>query len=449
MQDKLRHLRGSVSTKVFFIGFLVLILLIPVSMIKDVIDDRQTVSRQAEDDIMRSWGYEQLVAAPILVLPYEYMEVTQYGNRLVTGGRLYVLPTDLKIDVELRPEIRYRGIHKIPVYSSSIRFVGIFSKPDVNALKINAIQIDWDNSLFAIGVSDARAVGKTPQVRIGGQTSNFVAGGQQSDGLPPQIVAPITNPFNADDGQQTSFEFELNLSGSNSLRFLPLGDTTSVAMTSTWTSPSFTGSYLPVTREITDDGFSANWEISSLGRSIPSVWVAGELDDDEAHRSEFGVDIFMPVGIYQLTLRTTKYAVLFIGLTFVAYFLFEIMAGLQLHLLQYLLIGMANSLFYLLLLSLAEHTGFGWAYLASAFASSALIIGYSISVLELPGRAALMTVVLMLLYSFLYMMLTAESYALLVGSIGLWVSLAIVMFLTRKIDWYDLVNLDRPASSES
>lgn len=444
MQDKLRELNRSVSTKVLFIGLMVLVLLIPVSMIKGVINDRQMISSQAESDIMRSWGGQQLIAAPILILPYEYMDVTQYGSRLVTGGRLYVLPEDLDIDVELRPEVRYRGIHKVPIYSSTMRFEGSFSMPGINALKINTSQIDWDNALIAIGVSDARAVVKTPQIEIGGQSSSFVAGGLEVDGLPPQIVASIENPFDEDNGQRVSFAFELNINGTNSLGFLPLGDTTSVVVNSPWTSPSFTGAYLPVTREITESGFSANWEVSSLGRTMPSVWVEGELINNDIRQSEFGVDIYMPVGLYQLTLRTTKYAVLFIGLTFVAYFMFEIMAGLRLHLLQYLMIGFANTLFYLLLLSLAEHIGFGWAYLASALASSSLIVGYSRAALQSRHRVGLIAVVLLCLYSFLYMTLKAESYALLAGSLGLWTSLAIVMYLTRRVDWYGLSNTNIP-----
>jgi len=443
MQGKLGELNQAVSAKVFFIGVMVLVLLIPVSMIKGVINDRQVISLEAERDIMRSWGGEQLIAAPILILPYEYMDVTQYGSRLITGGRLYVLPEDLDIDVELRPEIRYRGIHKVPIYSSTIRFNGSFSMPGINALKIDTSQIDWDNAHIAIGVSDARAVLKTPQIEIGGQSSSFVAGGLEVDGLPPQIVAPITNPFDDDGDQRASFSFELHVNGANSLKFLPLGDTTSVAVTSRWISPSFTGAYLPVTRKITEDGFSAEWEVSSLGRSMPSVWVEGELDNTDINQSEFGVDIYVPVGLYQLTLRTTKYAVLFIGLTFVAYFMFEIMAGLRLHLLQYLMIGFANTLFYLLLLSLAEHVGFGWAYLISALASSSLIIGYSVAALQSRHRVGLIAVVLLCLYSFLYMTLRAETYALLAGSFGLWVSLAIVMYLTRRFDWYGLGSLDK------
>ena len=150
----------------------------------------------------------------------------------------------------------------------------------------------------------------------------------------------------------------------------------------------------------------------------------------------FGVDLFVPVGLYQKTLRTTKYAILFIGLTFVAYFLFEIVAGLYLHPLQYLMVGLANTLFYLLLLSLAEHMGFGWAYLLSSLGSSGLIVGYSRTVLGDRRRAMTISGVLFCLYGFLYMTVQAENYAMLSGAVGLWVALSIVMYLTRRVNWY-------------
>jgi len=152
--------------------------------------------------------------------------------------------------------------------------------------------------------------------------------------------------------------------------------------------------------------------------------------------SAFGVDLYMPISVYRLTLRAAKYGILFIGLTFVGYFMFEIMAGLRLHPLQYLMIGLANVLFYLLLVSFAEHLGFGFAYVLSALASSGLVVGYSRSVLGDRGRAMVIAVILAVLYSFLYMTLKAENYALLAGSIGLWATLALIMYLTRRIDWY-------------
>jgi inner membrane protein len=176
--------------------------------------------------------------------------------------------------------------------------------------------------------------------------------------------------------------------------------------------------------------------VSGFGRTYPSRWLSTTDPYQVVDDSAFGVNLFVPIGLYQLTDRATKYAIMFIGLTFVAYFLFEILAGLRLHPLQYLLVGFGNAIFYLLLLSLAEHVGFGLAYMLSAAGSIALIAGYSLAVLGDRRRALTMLGILAGLYSFLYLTLNAESYAMLAGSLGLWLILAAVMYLTRKIDWY-------------
>jgi inner membrane protein len=240
----------------------------------------------------------------------------------------------------------------------------------------------------------------------------------------------------AGPGARLPFEIDLDVAGGESLHVLPLGDTTSITMRSPWPSPSFTGRYLPHHREVGDDGFVAEWTLSGLGRPLPAAWMDGTLDASIGTASAVGVEMYSPVDLYQKTLRATKYALLFIGLSFVAYFLFETMGRLQLHPMQYLLVGFANALFYLLLLSLAEHTGFGMAYVLSAGASVVLIAGYSRSVLGGARAAGIMTALLTGLYLFLYLVLQAEDYAMLAGALGLWIILASIMFLTRRIDWY-------------
>jgi inner membrane protein len=228
----------------------------------------------------------------------------------------------------------------------------------------------------------------------------------------------------------------LNIKGSESLSFLPLGDTTRASIESAWPSPSFSGNYLPNAREVTDGGFNADWKISSIGRSLPSRWTKGSGAATSTKSGAFGVDLYMPIGVYRLTMRAATYGVLFVVLTFVSYFMFEVVVGLKLHPLQYLMVGLANVIFFLLLISLAEHIGFGWSYISSAFASSGLIVGYSYSVLGQRSQAMIVGGVLFVLYCFLYMTLKAETYALLAGSIGLWAALALIMYLTRRIDWY-------------
>ncbi len=438
MQQIIDGLRRSASTKALVIGALILILLIPVSMIKGVVHDRSYVHDEARADIMRSWGGEQLLTGPILVLPYRVVHINSYGNHIVNTEFAYILPSELDIKVEADPEVLYRGMHKVPIYSANLTITGRFSSPDFSSLAPSAGDVEWQSAFIALSVSDARAIAHSPLIDVGGSASRFKSGGAR---ILDDVASPIVAAIDSDlgkyrEGDALTFAFDLQLNGADSLRISPLGDTTKVTMISTWPSPSFVGNYLPEHREVLDSGFSAGWQVSSLGRSLPSQWTGKTAIKGNSHQMSFGVDFYQPVSLYQLSLRAAKYAVLFIGLTFVAYFLFEVLAGLRLHPLQYLLVGFANALFYLLLLSLAEHIGFGWAYLASAGASISLVAGYSVAILGRRSRGLMMAIILAGLYSFLFMTLTAETYALLAGALGLWVALAVIMFLTRRIDWY-------------
>lgn len=439
MQQVINGLKRSASIKALVIGLLILILLIPVSMIKGVVHDRIDVHDDARADIIRAWGGEQTLTGPILVLPYRIAHINSYGNQIIERAFIYVLPNDLQVTVDVDPEIRARGMHKVPIYSADMKLQGSFAKPDFAAIAPAETDVDWDKAFVALSVSDPRAIAHAPLIDIGDQMSRFRSGGSKilARVLAPPLVANVESDFAGfRKGNALGFEMDLRLNGADSLRVVPLGDTTNVAIASTWDSPSFAGEYLPETRDVTDAGFTAAWQVSGLGRELPTQWTAASGAPANAELSSFGVRFYQPIGLYQLSLRATKYAVLFIGMSFVAYFLFEMMVGLRLHPLQYLLIGFANAVFYLLLLSLAEHIGFAWSYFVSAFASIALIAGYSASVLVRRSRGVLMAGVLAGLYGFLYMTLQAETYALLAGALGLWATLAVVMYLTRRINWY-------------
>jgi inner membrane protein len=438
MQPFTSGLTRSTSIKAMVIGALILVLLIPVSMIKGVVHDRNYVHDEARADIMRSWGGEQLVTGPILVLPYRVVHRNSYGNAVVENDFAYILPAQLDIDIEADPEVRYRGMHRVPIFSANVKISGSFNSPDFSRFSATGTDVEWGSVFVALSVSDARAIAHTPLIDIGGAVSRFSPGGTAilSDSTPPIVAAVEADLDKFRDGEPLGFQMDMQLNGADALRISSLGDTTNVSMKSTWPSPSFVGNYLPEHREVLDSGFTANWQISSLGRQLPSQWVGKDGMLGGAYQSSFGVTFYQPVSMYQLTLRAAKYAVLFIGMTFVAYFLFEVMAGLRLHPLQYLLVGFSNALFYLLLLSLAEHIGFGWAYLLSAAASIGLISAYSATILNSRSRGLMMALALFALYAFLYMTLKAETYALLGGALGLWVSLAAIMYLTRRIDWY-------------
>ena len=433
------ELRASVSLKVVVIGVLILLLLIPVAMIRSVIDDREAVGFEAQNDIMRSWGGEQVIGGPILVVPYKLTRVSQYGERIIQAGQLHFLPERLSVDVDLESELRHRGLHGVPVYTASTSMVATFAPPDWAGLGIDNAEIAWDRAQVAMSISDARAARNTPDLEVGDERIRFEPAGMLVRHLPPQIAAPVSwYESETNRSKPMNVALTLDLGGTRTYRIQALGDETVVNMQSNWPDPSFHGAFLPVSRTVTESGFAADWRATSLGRTLPSKWLDTDLNQGTIEGATIGVELFVPVGLYQLTDRATKYAIMFIGLTFVAYFLFEVLGGLRLHPLQYLLVGFGNAIFFLLLLSLAEHIGFGAAYLLSAAASAGMIAGYSRSILGDNRHAAVMLGVLTLLYSFLYLTLKAESYAMLAGSIGLWASLALIMFLTRRIDWYTI-----------
>jgi inner membrane protein len=357
--------------------------------------------------------------------------------RRVTETRLNVLPETLDIEATLESQVLYRGIHEVPVYRAKVRIAGVLRVPEEQTAGPSLEALHRQNAFVALALTDAGATRSAPVLRIGGREIPFEAGGALQDGWPPHMLARVGDLVAAaGPGARLPFEIDLDVAGGESLHVLPLGDTTSITMRSPWPSPSFTGRYLPHHREVGDDGFVAEWTLSGLGRPLPAAWMDGTLDASIGTASAVGVEMYSPVDLYQKTLRATKYALLFIGLSFVAYFLFETMGRLQLHPMQYLLVGFANALFYLLLLSLAEHTGFGMAYVLSAGASVVLIAGYSRSVLGGARAAGIMAALLTGLYLFLYLVLQAEDYAMLAGALGLWIILASIMFLTRRIDWY-------------
>ena len=275
MQAILSLLCQSASIKVLMIGFLILVLPIPLGMIKGTAADRDLTSLAAKQDIQRTWGNSQL----------------------------YFLPNDLDIEAAIDAEVRYRGIHRVPVYSTLTTLSGTIDWPTVENLGIDATNIHWVNASVAVGVSDARAIAESPNLQINGQTVPFVPGGQQTVGFPPLILAPIGKLIGDDFPENLTF----SIKDSDALHFLPLGDTTTANMRSEWSSPSFSDSYLSDTRDVNDTGFTASWKISSIGRTLPTSWSARSAEP--ASDSAFGVDLYMPISVYRLTLRATSYGI--------------------------------------------------------------------------------------------------------------------------------------------
>jgi inner membrane protein len=436
VKAEVRALAGSVTVKILFIAFLILVLLIPLGMIEGLISERSQLYEGARADIARSSGQAQTIGGPILVVPFAYTRYVN-GQSVIVMDEIYVLPERLEISGSAESEERRRGIYKIPVYTARLSATGTFA-PVVLDGDYQDLQIRWEQAVIALPISDPRSVLQPIVLTSGNGTTVFEAGGARVPGFGPLLVAPYAALNLGALSAPQAFSFDLVLGGTGTLRFLPLGTETRVALTSNWPSPSFLGAYSPSNRDVQDSGFVAEWQVLSLGRGYPSSWRRADVPPLTIENSAFGAALITPVGVHEAALRAAKYGVLIVGLTFIAYFLFELFAPLRLHALQYVLIGLANCVFYLLLLALAEHIGFGPAYATSAVAATALMTSYSGAVLRSLRRAMPIGGLLTALYGYLYVTLKAEDYALLFGALGVFTALAGFMYLTRHIDWFDV-----------
>lgn len=434
-----RRLHDSVVVKMLVIGILILVLLIPLAMVGSLVAERQARSGQAAEEVAGTWGRAQVLGGPVLTVPYLQHVRNEKGVPVTLTSYARFLPETLKVEGTVDTERRSRGIFEVAVYRTDLRWQGTFARPSFEAWRIAPEDVLWQDAWLAVGVPDMRGITSGVELTWDNRTLQLAPGGGETNLWSSGLRVPVPGLAESKPGEIHAFSFGLGLNGSGSLSFLPLGKETTVALKSKWPSPSFTGAFLPARRTVRGTGFEALWNVSWFGRSYPQQWRAGEAEEVASAGviggSSFGVQLFVPVDAYQKTERARKYGVLFLVLTFLTFFLYEQFNPFSLHPVQYLLVGSALCLFYLLLLSISEHAPFGLAYLVAASATVLLIGGYSIAILHGALRALLMTAVLGALYGYLYVLLQLEDYALLLGSAGLFVILALVMYLTRKIDW--------------
>jgi len=336
----------------------------------------------------------------------------------------------LNIEGIINPDIRYRSIYKVIVYGSSLEINGNFDLSTIEGLNIPPENIDWDQAYISIAVSDMAGIQN--EVMLNWDQSGFAVNPGMKNDVIGNTGFTVKVPF-LTDRNIYSFELPLDLNGTGYLWFVPLGKVTNVDLKSDWVTPSFSGDFLPRSRDVTDTGFKATWKVTHLNRNYPQIW---KDQTYYTYDTAFGVSLLFPVDEYQASMRSAKYAVLFISLTFLIYIFIEILNKRKIHPVQYLLVSFGILIFYTLLISLAEHIGFNMAYLISSIAIVGLITIYSHSVFRNLKLTLIMMFSLILLYVFLFVTLQMEAYALLMGSIGLFLVLGIVMYLTRKVSWY-------------
>ena len=442
----------SVLAKLAFIGAIVLVLMVPLQLIKSLIAERESRSVEVAEEIGELWSGPQRIAGPVLSVPVQgRVAYDASGSPFRRNSRLYVLPDDLEIESTVETLERRRGMYETAVYTARLVVRGRFRLPPTGTLGGDVMSVDWQEAVLSLGVSELRGLSESPTLKWRGRDLELdplastpeILGQGVSARVPLTVGSEVdgieADGTEADDGE-LAFEATLAVRGSGSLYFLPLGRETRVDMTSDWPDPSFQGAFLPSSSEIRDDGFTASWSIPSFARDYPQHWIpGGETQRDlEIGESAFGLEWLVPVDFYQQTERCVKYGLLFLTLTFATFFLFELLNGLRIHPLQYLMVGFAMCLFYQLLLAVSEHVGFEPAYLAAVAATVGLITSYSASVLRTRQRAGILGTALVVLYGVLFVLVRLETYTLLVGSVGLFAVLAAFMYLTRRIDWYEI-----------
>jgi inner membrane protein len=435
-----RVFKGSIVVKMVVVAVLTLILLIPLTMVGGLVSERQQRHDAVTAEVASSWGSAQTLGGPVLVVPFHTYGEDDKGRLVTYGHRAYFLPESLKVGGRLEPEKRSRGIFEVMLYRADLRLSGAFKRPSFNAWGIPAKDVQWDQATLAIGIPDMSGIRQGVDITWAGKVLQLSPGGGVEGLWTSGLQVPISGLAAAPEGQTWDFGFDLVLNGSQELRVLPFGKQTTVSLQSPWASPSFVGKFLPESHRVTPAGFEATWNVPYFGRSYPQQWQGHETEKvapaPVVQGSSFGVGLFLPVDLYQKTERSVKYGVLFILLTFLTFFLYEVFSPFALHPMQYLLVGSALCLFYVLLLSISEHAPFALAYLLASLATIGLITGYAAAILRGRLRALGVGAALTALYSYLYVLLQAEDYALLLGSVGLFLILALVMYVTRRLDWY-------------
>jgi inner membrane protein len=435
--------RESAFVKIIAVGFLMIVMLIPLGMVHGMITERTNRRDEVVNEVSRTWSNPQVAGGFILSVPYTVTETNDYGKPVQYERVARFLPETVAIDGRLVTDFRHRSLFEVPVYTAHLTMNGTFRRPNLAALRVNESTARLQDAWLTIGVGDLRGVNQGVTVMWNGAalaTSPSIdtagMGSQAFEVKIPGLAAIPTDTAAAD----IPFVVKFDLKGTQQINFQPSGRTTTVKLASTWPHPAFAGAFLPDAARVSDAGFDAEWRLSHLGRGYPQAWRDEDMRPEQISRaavaSRFGVQLITPVDIYHRAERSTKYGALFILLTFCTFFVVELLQRRRLHPVQYLLVGAALCLFYLLLLSLSEHIGFGRAYLAAAVATIGVIGMYAGHVLGGLGQGVRMVAGLSLLYGFLYVLLQLEDYALLVGSISLFLILAAVMYATRRVNWY-------------
>jgi inner membrane protein len=430
--------------KALVVAALMLLLLVPIARLDSLVDERVGMRETAGQRVAESWGGPQVTAGVLLAIPVDDTRVV-YGQRTETARQtLYVLPDILKVDAQAKPGYRNVGLYRAPVYEARVQVSGEFSARDFAQLFVakEGRTVHFEEARLMVLNSEARSLRAVDDFSVAGSAAEF--GADNYARLAGISAAVPRGAFN--EGARIPFRVALTLAGSNKLAFLPLARKADIDIRSSWPHPKFEGAPAPLDPAISAEGFSAHWSVLEINRNFGQSWFDEQLRANlPVHaalaQNSVGVTFYEPVDIYQRSYRAVHYAMLFIVITFLTFFLWEHVSGVAIHAMQYLMVGLALAMFYLLLLALSEHLAFELAYGVSAGALVLLITAYLSGALRDRRLAMGAGAGLATLYTMLYWILRSEDYSLLMGALLLFGILALLMLATRRVDWSTVARL--------
>jgi inner membrane protein len=432
-------IRESVIIKMGLIAFLTLVLLLPSVLIQDLITERQNRQEEVIKEVSDKWAGSQLLQGPVLILPYRKMvEVEDKDGKTIlkpSTSNFYLLPEVLKVDAKTQPRLLHRGIFDAVVYETKVKTQGTFRTADLKKAGIDSTAVFWQSARVVIGLSDLKGLRNNPKIRLGNSAYNVQPDFSSSNLFKHNLL--VQADISANKNADINFNFDMDLRGSSELSFMHLGKNTSVKVDGQWKSPSFTGRYLPEERRVSSNDFAASWTMPYFNRPFPQQWSDSEVvfTDKLVQEASFGVKFIQPVDQYQKTMRSAKYAILIVALTFISLLFTEILNKRSIHMFQYVLIGAAMIIYYVLLLSFTEQVGFNAAYIIASLATIVLISSFIASVMRNRKIAGIFAGILSLFYIFIFVIIQLEDLALLVGSVGLFITVALLMYFSGKIEW--------------
>lgn len=439
--------KTSITARMLMVGFLVIILLIPLSFINTLITERAYRQSDVVNEINEKWGENVLVYGPILKIPYKtYTETKTYNEKTKTFftetethiKHAYIFPEALNADVNVDSKTLNRGNFESAVFTTTMDFSGHYIPTDLTAKGIKNEDLIWDKATVILKTSNLKGIKSEMLLKLNQNTyafqTNFNENTTKNSDHLDVLESGFINPTDLSSKNNAPFSLSMAFNGSKQIELIPIGKTTTMNMASNWADPSFIGNYLPndETKTITKDSFNADWKVLHINRAFSQQHL-NKIPN--LNKFAFGTKFMVMVDEYQKSERSAKYGFLVIGLTFLIFFLIQTLSKISIHPFQYLMIGLALIMFYTLLVSISEHSNFLKAYLIAGSSVIVLITLYSKSILKTLKFPLFIGVSLSALYAFIYVIIQLENYALLVGSVGLFLILTIVMYVSRKIDW--------------